>query len=690
MFVPNRIYKRNYNMKNIFLLLGLLFTSLFSQSQIREKYLLNSDWSFSYGYEVVPNVWQRVDIPHTWNKDDALNGNVRYYRGQATYQKKLFIEKKWEGKRLFVKFDGVNTVSNIFINGKYKGEHRGGYTAFVFEITENVKYGEENSLQVRVSNALHLDVMPLVGDFNFYGGIYRDVNLLITDKICISPLDYGSSGVYLVQKSVTKKSADVNVKIMVSNGNTDKENIVLQVDILDGIKTILSKNITKSFPGNSQSEVIIPFEIENPKLWNGIKTPFMYKVVISLLRNGNTIDQIKQPLGLRYFNVDSNKGFFLNGEHLQLRGVCRHQDRSELGNALLPENHQEDIEILTEMGANSIRLSHYPQAPYFFDLLDENGIVTWAEIPFVGPGGYRDVGFVNQPSFCENGKQQLIEMIRQNFNRPSICFWGLFNELKPDGDNPADYLKELNAIVKLEDPSRLSTAASCIDENELNQISDLIGWNKYFGWYGDDVKQIGKWADEIHENHPDFKIGISEYGAGASIYQHEEELKQPVPNSYWHPEAWQAFFHEQNWKELNARPYIWGTFIWNLFDFGASHRTEGDRAGKNDKGIVTFDRKTKKDAFYFYKVNWNPEPMLYIADRRYVTRNSRTTIIKVYSNLKEVELFVNGSSFGIKRPNESHIIYWDNVNLQSGKNYIEIKGENGRSRFSDSCCWRVF
>jgi len=676
-------------MKNILLLLCLLITSLFSQSQIREKQLLNKSWSFVYGYEVDPKIWQVIDLPHTWNKDDAFNGNIRYYRGQGTYQKILFIEKKWQGKRLFIKFDGVNTVSNIFVNGKHIGEHRGGYTAFVFEITDDVKFGEENILQVRVSNALQLDVMPLVGDFNIYGGIYRDVNLLITDSICISPLDYASSGVYLVQKKVSKKTADINAKILVSNINDNTENIDVTVEVFDGNNKIISQRATKQCLKKSQSEVVIPIKLNNPRLWNGRKDPFMYKTVVSLYHHGNLVDQIEQPLGLRFFHVDSNEGFFLNGEHLQLHGVCRHQDRSELGNALQPENHEEDIEILKEMGANSIRLSHYPQSPYFYDLLDENGIITWSEIPFVGPGGYRDVGFVNQSSFMENGKQQLKEMIRQNFNRPSICFWGIFNELKLDGDNPIDYLKTLNSIVKLEDSTRVSTSASCVDESDLNQISDLIGWNKYFGWYGDDVKQIGKWADETHKNHPYYKIGISEYGAGASIYQHEEQLKQPVPNSNWHPEAWQAFYHEQNWKELNARSFIWGTFIWNLFDFGASHRNEGDKSGKNDKGLVTFDRKTKKDAYYFYKANWNQEPMLYIADRRYTIRSSKTTMIKIYSNLKEVELFVNGNSLGIKSPNESHIIYWENVMLQSNKNKIEIRGDDGRNRLTDSCVWKV-
>ena len=365
-------------MKNILLLLCLLITSLFSQSQIREKQLLNKNWSFVYGYEVDPKIWQVIDLPHTWNQDDAFNGNIRYYRGQGTYQKILFIEKKWQGKRLFIKFDGVNTVSNIFVNGKHIGEHRGGYTAFVFEITDDVKFGEENILQVRVSNALQLDVMPLVGDFNIYGGIYRDVNLLITDSICISPLDYASSGVYLVQKKVSKKTADINAKILVSNINDNTENIDVTVEVFDGNNKIISQRATKQCLKKSQSEVVIPIKLNNPRLWNGRKDPFMYKTVVSLYHHGNLVDQIEQPLGLRFFHVDSNEGFFLNGEHLQLHGVCRHQDRSELGNALQPENHEEDIEILKEMGANSIRLSHYPQSPFFYDLLEENGIITWS------------------------------------------------------------------------------------------------------------------------------------------------------------------------------------------------------------------------------------------------------------------------------------------------------------------------
>ena len=670
------------------LLISLLFLfSMISQSQNREKHLLNDNWNFAFGYEVKSDIWQRVELPHTWNKDDAMTGSLKYYRGQATYQKDLFIDKKFENKRLFLKFDGVNTVANVFLNGKHIGEHRGGYTAFVFEITDKVKFGVNNVLKVRVSNALQLDVMPLVGDFNFYGGIYRDVNLIITEKSCISLLDHASPGVYLMQKKVSKTEADINAKVLVSNANASIEKYDVKIELLDNNTSVFSQTSPFTVKGNSQETIDIPFAFKNPRLWNGRKDPFMYKALISLIQNGKVIDQVEQSLGLRYYKVDPEKGFFLNGEHLQLRGVCRHQDRCDQGNALLPQDMEEDVAILTEMGSNSIRLSHYPPAPYFYDLLDKNGIVTWSEIPFVGPGGYRDEGFVDQPSFRENGKQQLTEMIRQNFNRPSICFWGLFNELKMEGDNPIEFLQELNSLAKTEDPSRITTAASCVDEGDMNEITDLIAWNKYFGWYGGDASQIGVWADETHKNHPNYKIAVSEYGAGASIYQHDEGLIQPAPNSYWHPEAWQANYHEKNWKTLDARPYIWGTFIWNLFDFGASHRTEGDRAGRNDKGLVTIDRRVKKDAWWFYKANWNTtEPVLYIANRRFVNRKAPLTTVKVYSNLEQVELMVNDMSLG-KKKGDYATFNWENVKLHKGENKIAVKSVKGKNTITDACVW---
>ncbi|TKG92832.1 glycoside hydrolase family 2 protein [Puteibacter caeruleilacunae] len=676
-------------MKRLWFAVIMVVVMMSSYASERTSMLINKDWRFTYGYVVKNKVFDRVNIPHTWNQADANSGNLDYYRGLGNYEKDIEIKSEWKGKRIFLKFDGVNTVSNTFINGVHVGEHRGGYTSFIYELTDKVNYGEKNNIMVRVTNALHLDVMPLVGDFNFYGGIYRDVHLIITDEACISPLDYASPGVYLAQSEVSHKSAHVDARVLVSNGGVKAKDFEVEVKVLDGSKEVISKSAKVKVASKTQGEVTIPFDMKNPHLWNGRKDPFIYKTVVSLKREGKVIDVVEQPLGLRFYHVDADKGFFLNGEHVKLQGVCRHQDRSGFGNALHREHHEEDVAILMEMGANAIRLSHYPHAPYFYELLDQNGVVAWSEIPFVGPGGYRDKGFVNLPAFKENGKLHMKEMIRQNYNHPSICFWGLFNELKYDGDNPVEYVKELNALAHKEDPTRITTAASFRD-GEINDISDLICWNKYYGWYGGDAKYIGTWADEMHKSHPNRKIGVSEYGAGASIFHHQEKLEKTNPGAYWHPEAWQAYYHEENWKAFAERPFVWGTYIWNLFDFGAVHRTEGDRAGKNDKGIVSFDRKVKKDAFWFYKANWNKEePVLYIANRRYVERTEPKTKVRVYSNFDEVELFVNGVSLGTKKSEGYGIFHWPEVMLQEGENNIEIKAGKGKTATTDQCMWIV-
>jgi beta-galactosidase len=677
--------KTNYlYMKQITIILFLMAFVNLSHGQTRQTFLINSNWNFSYGYEFVDK-WQRVELPHTWNQYDALNGKLDYYRGIGIYQKSIKIDKAWKGKRLFIKFDGANTVTNLFINDCHVGEHRGGYTAFIFEITGHVKYGEENTFLVKVNNAPQLDIMPLTGDFNIYGGIYRDVHLIITGKACISPLDYASPGVYLTTKALSKEKAEVEVRVLVNNGNSQIHVFDVQVDVFNGTQNVFSNVVSCKLRALEQTDQRIPISISNPRMWNGLKDPFFYKAVISLKENGEVIDQVIQPLGLRSFYVDAEKGFFLNGEHLQLRGINRHQDYLELGSAILPQQNEEDVALLVEMGCNAIRVSHYPQSPYLYDLLDKNGIVTWTEIPFEGPGGYRGTGFVNQPSFRENGKQQLKELIRQNYNHPGICFWGLFNELKMEGDSPVEYLKELNSLAHQEDPSRITTGASFID-GPVNEVSDLIGWNKYFGWYGGDVRYLGSWIEDKHKSFPGLKICISEYGAGASIYHHEDSLVQPVPNSYWHPEAWQAYYHEVNWKIINEHPYIWGSFIWNLTDFSAAHRTEGDRNGRNDKGLVTYDRKVKKDAYWFYKANWNnTEPVLYIANRRYINRTNPITQIKVYSNLKDVELKVNGKSYGKINIGTYATYLWNKVRLLKGQNLIEVLALQDNKTITDSC-----
>lgn len=656
-------------MKRLHILALLLVAASAAWAQ-RTQIQFNNDWQFRFSHQVQKDT-RRVDLPHTWNLEDALSGKTDYKRGIGNYEKVLFVPPLWEGKRLFLRFEGVNSVANVFINGKHIGEHRGGYAAFVFEITDRVNYGKNNTILVRANNAEQLDVMPLVGDFNFYGGIYRDVNLLMTNPTCISPLDYASSGVYLVQESVSQKEARISVKVNLSNAAADTD-VELNVQVIDGQKLIGRESRKLRLQGNTHTQEEIPLVIKNPHLWDGCADPFLYQVQVSLQQDGRMIDNVSQPLGLRSFYTDPDKGFFLNGKHLSLRGVCRHQDRAEVGNALRPQHHEEDVAIMREMGVNAARLAHYPQATYMYDLMDKSGIVTWAEIPFIGPGGYADKGFVDQPSFRENGKTQLIELIRQNYNHPSICFWGLFNELKEVGDNPVEYIKELNVLAKQEDPTRIITSASN-QGGDLNFITENIAWNRYDGWYGSTPKTLASFLDQTHQKHPQLRIGISEYGAGASIYHQQDSLTQTNPTSWWHPENWQTYYHIENWKIIHERPFVWGTFVWNMFDFGAAHRTEGDRPGINDKGLVTFDRKVKKDAFYFYKANWNKqEPMIYLAEKRCVLRTQPEQTFMAFTTAPEAELFVNGKSYGKQQTDNYATATWKGIKLQEGANAIRV------------------
>ena len=676
-------------MKHLRLTFSALFAMAVSMQTLaqRENILINQDWNFRFSHQVNKNSSRRVDLPHTWNAQDALSGKPDYKRGIGNYDKKLFIRSEWKGKRLFLRFEGANCVSNVFINGKQIGEHRGGYGAFIFEITDKVNYGKNNTVLVRVNNGEQLDVMPLVGDFNFYGGIYRDVHLLVTEDICISPLDYASPGVYLFQQHVGEKQAAVLARINLSNGTEHPRQATLRLQVKEGDKVVYQadKKVTVA-PHTSVQHEEMSFTLLNPRLWNGREDPFMYQTVITLVKDGKEIDKVEQPLGLRYYATDADRGFFLNGKHLPLHGVCRHQEWAEVGNALRPMHHEEDTRLMLEMGVNAIRLAHYPQATYMYDLMDRNGIVTWAEIPFVGPGGYADKGFVDQPSFRKNGKEQLKEMIRQHFNHPSICFWGLFNELKENGDNPLEYIKELNVLAHQEDPTRPTTSASN-QGGAINFITDNIAWNRYDGWYGATPATLASWLDKTHQAHPEIKIAISEYGAGASIYHQQDSLVQTSPGSWWHPENWQTEYHIQNWKIISERPYVWGSFVWNMFDFGAAHRTEGDRPGINDKGLVTHDRKVKKDAFYFYKANWNPEPMVYIAGRRSVNRVKPVTEVQIFSNCAEVTLKVNGQIIKKMQPDGVKVCIFKDIRLKKGENNIEVSAKNGKRVITDACCW---
>ncbi len=664
------------------------------EAQVRQEIPFNDDWAF-HGQSVTGlPIDEIVVLPHSWNTKDAQEG-IPYYRGIGRYLKKFSAEELWKDQRIFIRFDGVNITAKVILNGQELGMHKGGYAAFIFEITEYLLFGEENTIEVIVSNEANLEIIPLVGDFNNYGGIYRPVNLIITNPVCITPLDYASPGIYLKQSDVSEQQAEIEVLTKISNGSESKADISYNATITDAAGVMVDSQQSDDQLATGNSFLAHKYTIQSPHLWNGKADPYLYHVQVDILQNGEVIDSKTEPLGLRYFHIDANEGFFLNGNPVDLRGVSRHQDRKDKASAISEADHREDMAIMLDLGINALRLAHYQHAEIIYDLADSAGIVVWAELPWVGmPGGFMpgSNGYENTEAFHSIAKQQLYELIRQNFNHPSILMWSIFNEIQnPEGEEPTDFIKELNSIVKEEDPSRLTVGASMLNPQEnpnIHEITDAITWNRYYGWYYKEPKDMGPFLDNLHKDFPEYKIGISEYGAGGSIHQHVDKLKPPNPMGSPHPEEWQNYYHEENLKIFDERPFVWGTFVWNMFDFGSHFRKEGDHYGINDKGLVTFDRKTKKDAFYFYKANWSDEPVLHITSSRYIFRKKAETQVKVYTNLNNVTLTVNGIEYPAKSP-EKGIIIWEGISLEEGNNGIIIRATKNGQTITDSCVWVI-
>ena len=636
--------------------------------------------------------WSQVTLPHTWNDKDTLGG-PNYYRGPGWYRIKLAIPETVKDKRVFIHFEAASLVADVYFNGARLGQHRGGFTAFCYELTSHIKWDGPNILAVRVDNSSFEDVPPLSGDFNIYGGIYRPVWLIIKNQVCITPLDYASPGIYLKQTKVTKEEAIVDVEAKVSNGLDKPVSVALLANYRDpnGFFQPTRKllNMVEIVAGET---VILKdqMQISNPRLWNGRKDPYMYQTKVEIFCDGNVVDEISGTLGalgLRYYSVDANKGFFLNGESYPLHGVDRHQDRPGKGWAISYADQDEDANLILEMGANCVRLAHYPHSNYFISLCDKSGLVVWAEIPLVNQ-------VYNTPAFAENAKQQLTELIRQKYNHPSIFFWSLYNELGNSGrcDDPRPLLTQLQSLAKQEDPTRLTTAASNDPSSKwpgLRAIADLVAWNPYPGWYYGTPPQMNQLIDKYKRDANDKPVGISEYGAGASIKQHEQNMKKvPTPGGKWHPEEWQAIVHEENYAAIEARPYLWGSFAWVMFDFSSAWRKEGDTNGINDKGLVTADRKTRKDAFYFYKAKWTTEPFVYITSRCHTERTDPNTTVKVYSNCGSVELKVNGQTIGIQTE-KSCIFKWFDIRLKPGLNTIEASAAREGKTYTDKCEWTL-
>ncbi|MFT3822284.1 MAG: glycoside hydrolase family 2 TIM barrel-domain containing protein [Chitinophagaceae bacterium] len=665
---------------------ALLFASnIVTAAPVREWITLTTGWTFYFAADVRKEApKETISIPHTWNAHDITKGYDQFNRTTGIYQHQLNIPANWKSKRLFLVFDGANSVADVLINQRWIGQHKGGYTRFSFEITNFIQEGN-NTITVQVSNAYRTDVLPLSGDFNIYGGLHRPVSLLVTGADCITPLDYASPGVYIRQQQVSNEKALLNIVTRLSLSGKSGS-LQVRTRITDAHQQTVAQQTTTATA--KAIETAQSFTLPHPHLWNAKADPYLYTATVELLQQGKAIDSVTQQFGLRYYTVDPAKGFFLNGKYLDLHGVGIHEDVYDKGSALDKADFDNTMQLLTELGATAVRLTHYPHSNALYDLCDRNGIVVWSEIPFVGPGGYTGPGYVKSPALEQHARQVLTELIRQYYNHPSICFWGLFNELKFDYDDPVPFVKELNALAKKEDPTRLTTCASFLDKDTFNTASDLIAWNKYYGWYGGHPEDIGTWADKLHKQFPAKPIGVSEYGAGASIYHHYDSLAPIEPTGRFHAEEWQTYYHEKNWEAMSQRPFLWGKFIWVLTDFGSSIRTEGDTIGINDKGLVTYDRKTKKDAFWFYKANWNPEPMLYLTDRRNIQRKQKVVTISVYTNTPGASLYVNGKLISNQQTGPFKKITWQQVSLQPGNNKIEVRSI-GSVELKDSCEWEV-
>jgi beta-galactosidase len=665
----------------------------------RESTLLNSGWRFMQGDPAglsgqamnpadmnwIDSSWQAVSIPHNWGWENAQEGKD-FYRGPSWYRRELAIAPK-PGKRYFLRFEAASLVADVYLNGKLLGEHRGGFGAFCFEITTNLSASGTNLLAVRVDNTKFPDIAPVSGDFSVYGGLYRPVHLIETAAEDFTPTDHGSPGVAWFQTKVTKKEALIDVTAQISNGTRRNQAQTLVATVLDAKgNAVASREEKITLAPNMTAPYSLRVTVPKPHLWNGRKDPYLYKAVVELRSTNGIVDSVEQPLGLRFYSVDPDKGFFLNGEPYHLHGVNKHQDRFNKGWAVSEADLDEDISLIKEMGCTVVRCAHYQHSDYFYSLCDKAGILVWAEIPQVNV-------IRNNLAFETTSTEQLRDLIRQNINHPSIFGWSLFNEVGNGGtEDPHRELQDLKIIANGEDPTRPAIAATCVsDLPQMNKIPDLLGWNIYPGWYSGwgTKNDFGPSLDKHRADSRNGGICISEYGAGANVTHHEENPKQPVTTSQWHPEEWQSLVHEAAWAAMKERPFVWGTFVWNMFDFAVSTRHEGGIPGRNDKGLVTYDRQIKKDAFFFYKANWSDEPVLYITSRRFTERTNAVTDVKIYSNAKKVELLVNSVSLGEQGNATNCVFIWKNAKLKPGENQVEARVKlDGRS-LRDSCAWTL-
>ena len=605
---------------------------------MRTVYNYNANWAFSKEATSLPAEfpvnWEQICLPHSWNAIDGQDGGNDYFRGTAYYAKQLNKQELPAADRYYLEIRGANSSADVYAGGKHMAHHDGGYSTWRVDITGQLQNDE--LLVIAVDNSPNDRVYPQMADFTFYGGLYRDVNIICVNESHFDLDYYGTPGIK-VTPIVDGTAANVEVEVYLTNQKAG-QTVSCQILDADGNTVAIKESADTKFS----------FRIENAHKWHGRKDPYLYTAKALLVSEGSVLDAVTARFGCRSYQIDPENGFILNGEEYPLRGVSRHQDRLGIGNALLPEHHKEDMDLICEVGATTIRLAHYQHDQYFYDLCDERGLVIWAEIPYISS---------HMPTGRENTISQMKELIIQNYNHPSIVVWGLSNEISINGATP-DLIENhhiLNNMCHEMDATRLTTMAvvsMCSMDSEYVHIPDTVSYNHYFGWYGGETSMNGPWFDKFHAKYPNTPIGCSEYGCEA-LNWHTSDPKQGD-----YTEEYQAYYHEELIRQLFTRKYMWATHVWNMFDFGADARAEGGENGQNHKGLITMDRKYKKDAFYAYKAWLNPEPMVHICGKRYVDRVEDVTKVTVYSNLPAVELFANGESLGVKEAAD-HFFYFD-------------------------------
>lgn len=648
----------------------------FCKMSAREVTSFNDGWEFKKGpfskeamqAAVKWNAgWQEVTLPHTWNADDMQKKVSAFYEGVGYYRKKCIFPESMKGKRLFLRFEGVGSCAEVYVNGYLTGTHKGAYSAFVCEIGSQVKFGEENEIIVKADNMARPDVIPVNHVlFGVYGGIYRPVWLVITEPCGIVVNDCASSGVYITQKNVSKQSAEVNVKVKVDNATLAPVPLVLENVIYDGSGKLVKKH-NQAFeltPQGVQS-YSSQFKLSNPHLWQGRENPYLYKVVSRLLQNGRVLDEVVQPLGLRKYEVVAGKGFFLNGKKYPMYGVTRHQDWWGLGSALTNKEHDFDLAQIMDIGATTVRFAHYQQSDYIYSRCDTLGLVIWAEIPFVN----RVTG-----QEWDNAHQQMRELVRQSFNHPSIYVWGIHNEVYHPHGYTAALTQSVHDLCKLEDPDRYTVSVNGYGNvgHPVNQNADIQGMNRYFGWYERKIQDIKPWIEKMEKEYPWQRLMLTEYGADANI-AHQTEILGDALNwtSPFYPETFQTKTHEYQWSIIAKHPYITASYLWNMFDFAVPTSKRGSVDARNMKGMMTFDRKIKKDSYFWYKANWSKEPVLYMTQRRNVLRERKETSVTVYSNIGTPKVYLNDRELSGIRKGYTDVHYvFDKVLLNDGKNVL--------------------